>query len=103
MHDRGSFCQRCKLFSEDTDTFTIDHIIPRRMGFPSKWYRKYNNKQLLCVNCQRIKNVVEDAHRKKCGIRKHSYIVLLNGFATPLEAIEAMQRENIDFNNMLLD
>lgn len=103
MHDRGEICQRCKLYSEDPDTFIIDHIIPRRMGFPSKWYRKYNNKQLLCLNCQRMKNIVEDAYRKKWGITKGSYILLLNGFGTPLEAVTAMQREKLDFNNMLLD
>jgi hypothetical protein len=103
MYAGGAICQRCKLFSEDTDTFTIDHIIPHNMGFRGKWYRKFNNKQLLCNDCQRIKNAIEQSFRKKWNSRKESYIILLNGFATPQEAVEAMQIANKDFNNILLD
>ena len=55
------------------------------------------------MECQRIKNVVENAFRKKWGTNKESYILLLNGFGTPLEAITAMQKDNKDFSNILLN
>ena len=103
MYARGAICQRCKMFSEDPDSFTIDHIIPHSMGFKGRWYHKFNNKQLLCIDCQRIKNALETSFRKKWSSRKKIYIVLLNGFATPVEAIQAMQDQNKDFNNILLD
>lgn len=103
MRQRGTICQRCKLFSEDPDSFTIDHILPRKIGFKGRWYRKFNNKQILCTDCNRIKNALETSFRKKWDSRKESYIVLLNGFATPQQAVEAMQRANKDFNNLLLD
>lgn len=109
MYQRGSFCQRCKLFSEDPDSFTIDHIIPHKTGFKGSWYHKLNNIQLLCYKCNQTKNALENSFRHKWATgnnqynRKENYIILLNGFATPKEAVEAMQQQDKDFSNILLN
>lgn len=101
MEERGAICPRCSIQCDNPDFFTIDHIIPRNMGFKEGWYRKPNNKQLLCSDCQRIKHALENAFRRKWESRKESYIILLNGFATPLEAITQMQNQGKDFNNIV--
>lgn len=92
MVERGSVCQRCNLESPDPDTFTVDHIIPRKMGFKYGWYVKENNKQLLCARCNNTKEFLESALRRRFGhTRKNLYIMLLNGYANPLEAVTAEQ------------
>lgn len=88
IQERGPLCARCHTLYEDSDSFTIDHIIPRNVGFKQSYYVKSNNLQLLCYDCQRTKNALEQSFRNHwMNSRKNLYVLLLNGFANPLQAV----------------
>lgn len=91
IKERGPFCARCRSFYDDSDSFTLDHIIPSFMGLKGTYYRKETNLQVLCYNCQRMKCRLEQWYRDKFGMHKGSYTLLMNGYNTPLEAALAEQ------------
>lgn len=97
IKERGPYCARCHDFYEDSDSFSLDHIIPCFMGLKRSYYSKDTNLQVLCYPCQHIKAVLEQWYRDKFGINKGSYMLLMDGQSTPLEA--ALTEQQIAFIN----
>jgi 5-methylcytosine-specific restriction endonuclease McrA len=81
IEEHGPYCARCCTLYEDSDSFTIDHIIPRGLGLKQSYYQRPNNRQLLCYPCQRTKAVLEQSFTKRIDSKKNPYVLLLNGHA----------------------
>lgn len=56
----GSKCNDCGIKHDDPSFFDIEHIIPNSLFNKKRTYNKdLTNKQILCPNCHRIKNIKE--------------------------------------------
>lgn len=89
IKERGPYCARCHNLYEDSDSFTLDHIIPSYFGLKVSYYRKDTNLQLLCYDCQRTKNALEHAFHKRIDSRKNEYVLLMNGHALGIDPLTA--------------
>lgn len=76
----GPFCARCHKWKE-YDELTVDHIVPRKMGFHQGKHGQYQspeNRQLLCINCQRMKYCLEHWFKNRIPSRKKRYLLFVN-------------------------
>lgn len=72
----GPYCARCKEWTE-YNYLTVDHIIPRKMGLPAGHYQSPENRQLLCLDCQHMKCLLEHAFKNRVRSRKARYCLLV--------------------------
>lgn len=61
IRSRGSKCEHCGIYYENTSFFDIDHIIPVKITKETRNpnITDFSNLQILCPNCHRTKNIKE--------------------------------------------